>query len=148
MTIPSLYNKVKALDTDAIIEQSIVETKETIADLNAEQLFTGKRSDGSEILPSYSDRTIAIKEQKGQPTDRVTLRDTGSFYQGIRVEVEGARIVINSTDEKNESLNKKYSTAKGNIFGLSIPFKREYLNEKLRPTFKNKISQATGLIMK
>lgn len=147
-TIAAVLNRVKSIDIKSIAQTSIVETKEAIADLNAEQMFVGLRSDGSEILPSYSKLTIQIKKEKGQPTDRVTLRDTGSFYEGIKVDVSGDRLNITSTDEKTEKLNKKYSKSKGNIFGLSDRFKREYLNNNLRKVFKNKVEKATNLKMK
>lgn len=53
--------------------------------LNTEaQLYDrGVNSDGirlDSIGGSYASSTIAIKESKGQPTDRVTLRDSGDFY--------------------------------------------------------------------
>lgn len=37
------------------------------------------------ILPLYSKRTIQRKKKKGQPYDRVTLRDTGRFHKSLRV---------------------------------------------------------------
>lgn len=37
------------------------------------------------ILPMYSRRTIQRKKKKGQPYDRVTLRDTGRFHKSLRV---------------------------------------------------------------
>lgn len=147
-TIASMLNKIKSVDISTIAIASILETKETIGDLNIEQMNKGLRSDGSEILPSYSDLTIQIKKEKGQPTDRVTLKDTGSFYEGVKVNISGEKIDITSTDEKTAKLNKKYSKSKGNIFGLSDKFKREYLNEKQRPSFKKKVELATGLKMK
>ncbi len=148
-TILGLYRKVSALDTEAVIESAIVQTKEVIADLNAEQMNKGLRADGSEITPSYSPLTIAIKEEKGQPTDRVTLKDTGDYYKAIRVEVSsGGETKVINNDPKAEKLNKKYSKAKGNILGLSDPYRREYLNDHLRPTFSKNIEEAIGLKLK
>lgn len=39
----------------------------------------------SDIGGSYSPVTVTIKQAKGQPTNRVTLRDTGEFYGTFRV---------------------------------------------------------------
>lgn len=147
-TISGVLNRLKAFDASNAATTAIIETKESIADLNATQMFKGLRSDGSEILPSYSELTIQLKKAKGQPTDRVTLHDTGSFYQGIKVEVTGEKIDITSTDEKTEKLNKKYSKSRGNIFGLNNESKSEYINGFLRREFKNKVEAATGLKMK
>lgn len=108
------------------------ETKERIADLNAEQMVAGIRSDGSEILPSYTDLTIYLKEQKGQITDRVTLRDTGEFQAAITTEITETHVITDSDDPKAEKLQKKYGKK---IFGLSEKFKYEYLRENLNPAF-------------
>lgn len=53
---------------------------------------TGKRLD--EIGGGYADSTIRKKLAKGQPTDRVTLFDTGDYYDSIFM------IVPNSNDVK------------------------------------------------
>ena len=147
-TIAGLLNKVKAFDASKAATTAIIETKENIADLNATQMFEGLRSDGSEILPSYTALTIQLKKEKGQPTDRVTLNDTGDFYRGITVDVTGDKINITSTDEKTAKLNKKYSKSKGNIFGLNKGSKSEYLNGFLRREFKAKVFAGTCLLMK
>lgn len=144
-TIRDLLKRVEKSDMQAIAVQSLEATKEAIADLNAEQMHKGKRSDETDILPDYRDVTIAIKKLKGQPTDRVTLFDTGDFYRGITVTVMPDVVSITSIDPKTGKLNKKYSTAKGNIFGLGGPFKREYINEHLRPMFITSVRKEIGL---
>jgi hypothetical protein len=144
-SIAQVYNKIKTLNIEDVARKSIEDTKEAIADFNAEQMFQGLRSDGAEINPQYSETTIAIKKEKGQPTDRVTLKDTGAFYAGIRVVVTGDNITIDSTDEKNDKLFEKYSTQRSNIFGLSPQYKREYVNEVLAPEWKRNVHEATGL---
>jgi hypothetical protein len=144
-SIAQVYNKIKTLSIEDVARKSIEDTKDAIADFNAEQMFQGLRSDGAEINPQYSHTTIAIKKEKGQPTDRVTLKDTGAFYAGIRVVVTGDNITIDSTDEKNDALFEKYSTQRSNIFGLSPQYKREYMNEVLAPEWKRNVHEATGL---
>ncbi len=143
-----MYNKIKAIDTDKICVDSLRDTKETIADLNAAQLFTGLRADGSEILPNYTPFTIELKKLKGQPIDRVTLRDTGAFYQAITTNITQDKVVTDSTDEKTAKLKKKYETSKGKLFGLNHESKVEYLQQQLRPAFKKKMEAATGLKLK
>lgn len=61
-----------------------------ITDLNTEsQLYDeGINSEGeklSDVAGGYSAYTIRQKELKGQPIDRVTLKDTGRFYRSFRV---------------------------------------------------------------
>ena len=62
------------------------EFKDFILELNTQtQLYDqGVGSDGNSI-GKYSNYTINIKKEKGQPTDRVTLKDTGEFYKSFRV---------------------------------------------------------------
>lgn len=71
----------------------IARTKEfqtLVIRLNTEdQLFKeGEDSKGKSLKSiggGYSPFTIEIKKSKGQPTDRVTLKDTGAFYQSFDV---------------------------------------------------------------
>jgi hypothetical protein len=63
-----------------------------ITDLNTKvQLFdygedaTGMRLDVVSDIGGYAPSTISIKARKGQPTNRVTLKDTGDFYKTFDV---------------------------------------------------------------
>ena len=74
-----------------------------IVSLNTQdQLFEkGIRADGTPITPEYTPFTISIKREKGQPTDRVTLKDTGEFYDSFVAYVDSsADIIINSNPLK------------------------------------------------
>lgn len=69
--------------------------KETIR-LNQRQLFEkGINTRGTElrtyfaVAPNvYAYKTIEYKQKKGQKTDVVTLRDTGNWYNSLRLRVE------------------------------------------------------------
>ena len=135
MTLSAFQTKLSQLDVEKAAIDAVSATTETIADLNAEQMFKGLRADGSEITPGYSELTKEIKRAKGQPIDRVTLFQTGAFYRGLYASVTGLNIVIGSTDAKSGKLERKYSKAKGSIFGLSGKYNAEYIRETLRPAF-------------
>ena len=135
MTLSSFQTKLSQLDVEKAAIEAVSATTEMIADLNAEQMFKGLRADGSEITPGYSELTKEIKRAKGQPIDRVTLRDTGAFQASIFAKTQGLNIVIGSTDVKSGKLERKYSKAKGSIFGLSGKYNAEYIRETLRPAF-------------
>lgn len=66
-----------------------------ITDLNTEsQLYDkGIDRDGNS-LGEYSAYTIIKKEEKGQPTDHVTLKDTGDFYHSFKVVFIDGSLVI------------------------------------------------------
>ena len=54
----------------------------------------------------YAHRTIDIKSEKGQPTDRVTLKDTGQFYSSIKATAgSDAYTVTGDTEKFEESVN-------------------------------------------
>ena len=68
------------------IQESINRNKEVIKELQTqEQLYQGRDSKGIDIKPAYADSTIKIKKRKGLPADRVTLFDTGDFYNSLEV---------------------------------------------------------------
>ncbi len=102
------------------IKQIIWDNEAYIIDLNAEeQLFEqGVNNLGvsiSDYMP-YTDLTIEIKEQKGQPTDRVTLHDEGDFAASIYLEVGDDQFLVKAADFKTEELIKKYGRQ---ILGLT-----------------------------
>ena len=73
----------------------------------------------------YAPRTIANKRKKGQPTTRVTLRDTGRFHRAMKVVFTGDGFYVTSDDSKTDKLKTKYGEA---IFRLT----NENLNRILR----------------
>lgn len=110
----------EALTAGRIIQNIIWDNESYIVDLNAEeQLFEqGINRLGVEIsdYAPYSPVTIAIKEAKGQPTNRVTLRDEGDFESSLYLEVGDKQFEIKASDFKTEDLIKKYGRQ---ILGLT-----------------------------
>jgi len=104
--------------------------------LNLKQVNKGKKSDGKDILPKYTPATVAIKKKKGQPTDRVTLYDTGSFYAGWLIHSEEFPILFNSADPKTGDLVKKYGAA---IFGLDRESQRTLNQTFLKADIQRRI---------
>lgn len=64
----------------------------------------------------YSDYTIALKAMKGQPTDRVTLRDSGDFHRSFEVETDSEKMTIVASDFKTIKLVNRYGS---DIMGLT-----------------------------
>ena len=56
----------------------------------------------------YTERTIQIKQKKGQPTTRVTLRDTGDFHKSVYLVQDAGGFYLTSEDKKVEHLREKY----------------------------------------
>ena len=106
----------RARQDEIILEQVRLFEAEIIDYVTEEQLFEGKRSDGTDIEPEYTPFTTKIKLGKGQPVDRVTLKDTGRFYDSIRIEYFNKFFSIVADDSKIAGLERKYGTT---ILGLS-----------------------------
>lgn len=122
--ITDLRNRVanfnEALTSGRLIQNIIWDNEAYIVDLNAEeQLYEqGINRLGVEIAEyaPYSPVTIAIKEAKGQPTNRVTLRDEGDFESSFFLEVGDKQFEIRASDFKTEDLIRKYGRQ---ILGLT-----------------------------
>ena len=143
-TIKAVLNRVKALDVQAVAVDSLRETSDAITEAVQRQALAGLRSDGSRILPEYSDLTISIKKEKGQPTDRVTLYDTGDYFRSMRTDVSANAVITTASDEKAENLRKKYGTRGGKLLTPGGKFKQGYIDDTLNPVFMRKIKKAIG----
>ena len=140
-SIRQMLRKFEQLDTDSIIQDVMIESQDKMADLNAEQINSGIKADGS-VMPDYSFRSVF---QYGKPPGPIKLRDTGAWQQGLYARVEGDKVVFASSDSKNDKLIDKYGVQ---IVGLSEKFKIEVIRESIRPGIKEKMFVATGLMMK
>lgn len=128
------------------IDQSIVEifmeNQDVIVEYvtNIQLYIEGMRgSDGAFIMDymPYSRLTIKLKEIKGQPTDRVTLRDTGDFHKSFRIEPTDDTVEITADDWKTEELKDKYgqgimALSDEHLHSVKIAFILPGLRQKLR----------------
>jgi len=76
----------------------------------------------------YSSFTINLKQEKRQPTDRVTLKDTGQFYSTFKTRFDGELKLTANTIKDGEDLQITW----GQVVGLNEESKTE-LVEKLKP---------------
>ena len=142
MTIHSLNRRLKDFDLLEVVQDAVVETSGDIITLNQGQMSLGRRADGTEITPTYSDLTIMLKDEKGQETRWVTLKDTGAFWGDMFVDVGNSSYEVGSADAKSAKLEKKYGKK---IFGLTKESKREeYIPIYLLPAVQNKITKRLG----
>jgi hypothetical protein len=86
----------------------------------------------------YTARTIQIKQRKGQPYDRVTLRDTGEFYSSLHVEFDDDGFYVTSTDDKAKYLLARYGKT---IFRLTNQNFTELLSNYIRPELQQKLKE-------
>lgn len=90
-----------------------------------EQLFEkGEDADGIKIADyaPYAPFTIEMKKAKGQPYNRVTLRDEGDFHSSVFVRVHKDRFEIWASNWKVDWLTRYYGEK---ILGLNQENQRE-----------------------
>lgn len=129
--------KFKAFLDDGLKDE-ILANEHIICDMVADQMYSGYDGRGKKIEPEYTPFTVSIKRQKGQPTDRVTLRDTGDFHSSLRVEFDEGGFYVTSDDSKAAELLEKYGT---NIFRLSNQNLTILIREYIRPVFAEKLKE-------
>jgi hypothetical protein len=103
---------------EKIAQDLISKNENEVTELNTDKqlLDKGINSDGTDVEPAYTKTTISIKKRKGQPTNRVTLKDTGSFHRDFFVDTKKKGFSIGSKNSKTNDLVDKYGKK---IFGLT-----------------------------
>lgn len=122
---------------------AIEENKAIVLDMNfEEQLFEeGINRNDVPIMDykPYSPVTEMIKAQKGQPYDRVTLRDKGDFGdEGDLQRNSDVEIEIISNDEKSPWLQHKYGKE---ILGLKEDNMEEMREYYVKPFMIDKLKE-------
>jgi hypothetical protein len=123
---------------DETIKDAIIAEKETIIDLNTNKQLYGKGIDskGDKIAPPYARTTVSMKKRLNLPSDRVTLFQSGAFYDATDIDATNQEATIINRDDKFPKLAEKYGD---NIFGLT-PENKLFLAEViLKPILTEKI---------
>ncbi len=136
MTGVQMLSLIKSVNIRDEIHTALENTKEYALNYQAQQMFEGKRSTGGDIKPRYSTLTVKIKREKGQVTDRVTLRDTGYFYHSLYFVVKPESFEFKSSDKKQWDIIDKYGVW---VFGLNPTYRKLYVEEILRYEYINNI---------
>ena len=130
------------LQSGRLIQSIILENEYIITDMNSEdQLYEqGINRLGVNIMDyaPYSPLTIEIKKEKGQPYNRVALRDEGGFEQSFYVEADTQQFTIKAADWKTEDLIQRYGRQ---ILGLTEENKIILIWEYIYPELKAKTKE-------
>lgn len=118
----------------------IRQKEEIIKDyVRQQQLYRrGITGDGKRIWDTqpYAPRTIKNKRRKGQVTTRVTLKDTGKFYDEFDVVITAEGFYLTSNTEYSIYLEKRYGD---NIYRLTDENLKRLLNVHIRPELKKRL---------
>lgn len=113
-TLRNLEYRLRAFkDSLPMLLEDIVRDKEDVivSAIADDQLYRrGINGKGKKIMDymPYTAGTIKNKKRKGQPTTRVTLRDTGAFHESMYVVFDSEGFYITASDEKTQGLVEKY----------------------------------------
>ena len=144
-------NKIKYLmqiNTSVLIQKIIQEDeilKAQIIDLNTENQLFEKGIDSlgrtlESIGGNYSPYTIQIKLSKGHPTDRITLNDTGAFYNSFKVKAPQRAKYIEITANPYKDGTNIIEEWGGAILGLTTENK-EFLANEIKIRLLDKIRE-------
>ena len=127
--LPNLIREVVKANENIIVEY-----------VSEDQLFEeGKDGNGlllSDSLP-YAPYTVSIKRAKGQPIDRVTLRDTEDFHRSFYLEYGSDYVEVKASDWKYRLLASDYGeeilkVAEENVHDLLMFYVLPFIVNKLR----------------
>lgn len=142
MSIRNLEYRLRKFDeilADSL-EEVVRSLESVIIDyISQKQLYDkGINGAGVEIMSyaPYRPRTIKNKIRKGQPTNRVTLKDTGKFYNSFRVAFEPGGFRVEATDVKTAKLVEKYGPK---IFRLTNENLGSLLRDYIRPILTERL---------
>lgn len=140
--IERLLNSVNEIENKIpeFLKESLQDNESFAVELNTgKQLYEhGITAYGVQIhyYRPYKPRTVALKKKKGQPYDRVTLKDTGDWYGSIKGKTKSEYFEINGDTPYQEYLLKRYGNS---ILGLTDENLSVLLTEKIRPEVIQKI---------
>ena len=108
----------------------------------ADQLYnSGQLSDGS-YLPPYSPTTVMWKhspDNKGDArTGNMTLRDSGSFTNSFKLQIDSNGYIFYSTDWKSSMLVARYGEE---IFGLTDQNLQKAIDRMYKPELIEKFKE-------
>lgn len=126
-----------------LLEEVVRSKEEVIVSAIADdQLYRrGINGRGEKIMDyaPYAASTIKAKMRKGQPTTRVTLRDTGAFHESMFVVYDSEGFYITASDSKTPKLIKKYGDE---IFRLTDTNFTRILRKHIRRELVKRLKKA------
>lgn len=127
----------------ALLEDIVRDKEDVIVSAIADNQLYGRGITGSgqkimDYAP-YAPRTIRAKKKKGQPTTRVTLRDTGEFHRSMFLVVDSEGFYITSDDSKTKFLTDKYGDK---IFRLTDKNLTRIIRSHIRKEFIKRLKRA------
>lgn len=126
-----------------LLERIIRDKEDVIVSAIADDQLYRRGINGKEVkimdYEPYSDYTIKKKAKKGQPTTRVTLKDTGAFHEAMFLVFDKDGFYITSSDEKTPDLIARYGDE---IFRLTDKNFTRIIRKHVRKEFVKQLKRA------
>jgi len=126
MSPAEMLQKIRSVSVRDQALKALMDSEQKIIELQRAQIFAGRRSDDTSIVPPYSP---IYAKKKGKKTP--DLYDTGAFQNAIFADIREDFVAIGSADSKTQKLIEKYSEK---IFGLDSR-SRIQLNQYINNVF-------------
>lgn len=122
------------------LKQVFNNNKSIIESLNTDgQLYNNSiNSKGITLQPSYAQSTIDYKRRNNQISVRVTLRDTGDFYESVNVIAEDRQLIIEASVEYAKYLTAKYGK---DILGVTNANLEDFYNKYIAKEIDTNINK-------
>lgn len=144
MELNQVVKRIKSFDLERELLKTVSLNDKKALNLNRDdQLFgSGTDANGNPLTPDYAPFTIDQKRFLGQPTDRVTLRDTEAFHNSFFMDASKFPVRIDATDQKTSELKTKYGD---DIFGLDQDSQSEF-NAQILPDVQSLNRKIVGAL--
>lgn len=116
----------KALQTSINTNKNVLIEQQTDG-----QFDKGKDANSISFIPSYATSTKRIKRKKGQPTDRVTLKDTGKLYDSVNIQAGTKEVVFSANVDYYKYLVAHYKT--NQILGIQPKEMKSFIKKYTTP---------------
>ena len=151
-SLKSLLEKVNTFDPEKTFTEVLKDTDKPEELIKERLNKTGTRSTGEKIKTSSAEQfgkgvympfTISEKKRKGQPTDRVTLNDTGKFQKSFEKKILKDAFTIEG-DSKKPDGEIEDNIDFTNVLNLSKDEIKELVTE-IKPLYIQEVRAVVGL---
>jgi hypothetical protein len=143
----NIISNLQQFDWGAELENIVETNKDALAELQAEQWYEGKDSEGQPITldgRGYSKKTFEIKTAKGQPTDRVTLTDTGALAASLQADVNNQTFTLKGNTSYEAELIERTGEQ---VYGLDEEKRLQFGVNVTLPSIKMIFKDKTGFVI-
>lgn len=126
-------------ELNILVGESIQRNKKSIISEIEGQLYQGEDAKGFSIRPKYAKATIRQKKLEGQPSDRVTLKDSGKNFEKMNIitDYEAQYSAVIGNTKYHRDLLDKYGDGEKEPFNLNEANLRRFAYKSVLPELTN-----------